>query len=94
MLIFSRRSRKYSRDTVGRDVYKRQVFLNGAYWGLYGLQERVDLKQLDGDKRADLLYKVVANDRPTAEELLSCASTGRYRAFEPVAYTHLPARRW
>ena len=50
----------------------------GAYWGLYGLQERVDFKQLDGDKRADLLYKVVANDRPTAEELLSCASTGRY----------------
>ena len=59
-----------------------EVLLNGRYWGLYGLQERVDLKQLDGDKRADLLYKVVANDRPTAEELLSCTSTGRYRAFE------------
>lgn len=59
-----------------------ELFLNGSYWGLYGLQERVDLKQLDGDKRADLLYKVVANDRPTAQELLSCESAGRYRAFE------------
>ena len=70
-----------SRAAASRLVHV-EVFLNGAYWGLYGLQERVDFKQLDGDKRADLLYKVVANDRPTAEELLSCASTGRYRAFE------------
>ncbi len=59
-----------------------ELFLNGTYWGLYGLQERVDLKQLDGSKQTGLLYKVVANDRPAAEELLACESTGRYRAFE------------
>ncbi len=59
-----------------------ELFLNGTYWGLYGLQERVDLKQLDGSKQTGLLYKVVANDRPAAEELLACESTGQYRAFE------------
>ncbi len=59
-----------------------EVLLNGRYWGLYSLQERVDNKQVDGDKRADLLYKVVANDRPTVEELLACKETGRFRAFE------------
>ncbi len=59
-----------------------ELFLNGAYWGLYGLQERVDFKQVDGDDRADRLYKVVANDPPTVEELLACESTDRFRAFE------------
>lgn len=59
-----------------------EVFLNGRYWGLYALQERVDNKQVDGDKRADLLYKVVANDLPGVEELLQCQSLERCRAFE------------
>ncbi len=59
-----------------------EVFINGEYRGLYGLQERVDMKQVDGDKRADLLYKIVSNDRPGASELLNSPSRERCRAFE------------
>jgi len=46
-----------------------EVFLNGTYWGLYGVQERIDRKQVEGDKRAGVLYKVMANARPTAAQL-------------------------
>ncbi len=59
-----------------------EVFINGDYWGLYGLQERVDLKQVDGDKHTDLFYKIISNDRPSAQELLQSQSRERCRAFE------------
>ncbi len=49
-----------------------EVFLNGEYWGLYGVQERVDRKQTNLNKRFDVLYKVTRNVRPTVEQLLSC----------------------
>lgn len=62
-----------------------EVLFNGAYWGLYGLQERMDNKQVGGDKRTDFLYKIATNDRPTASELLSCADTEVCRAFELVS---------
>lgn len=64
-----------------RMVYA-EVFLNGEYWGLYGVQERIDRKQVDGSKQADILYKVVANDRPTSEELLQCRSEEGCRGFQ------------
>ena len=50
-----------------------EVFLNGQYWGLYGVQERIDRKQVEGDKRASVLYKVIANYRPTVDQLTACA---------------------
>lgn len=59
-----------------------ELFLNGEYWGLYGLQERVDRKQVNADKRSGVLYKVIANDRPTAQELLDCEETEQCRAFK------------
>ncbi|MDO4741189.1 MAG: CotH kinase family protein, partial [Eubacteriales bacterium] len=59
-----------------------EVFLNGEYWGLYGIQERVDRKQVDADKRSGILYKIIANDRPTQEELLACESDELCRGIE------------
>ena len=59
-----------------------EVFINGDYWGLYGLQERIDRKQVDGDKRTGVLYKIIANDHPTVEELLACQSDEVCRGFE------------
>ena len=50
-----------------------EVFLNGVYWGLYGVQERIDRKQVEGDKQASVLYKVIANDRPGVQELMTTA---------------------
>jgi len=47
-----------------------EVFLNGEYWGIYGVQERIDRKQVSGDKAQSVLYKVIGNQRPTVEELL------------------------
>ena len=46
-----------------------EVFFNGQYHGLYALQERVDRKQVHGDKAQDILYKIIANDQPSIEEL-------------------------
>lgn len=49
-----------------------EVLLNGEYWGLYGIQERIDRKQVGADRDTGILYKVGANDRPSAQKLLSC----------------------
>lgn len=46
-----------------------EVWLNGAYHGLYLLQERVDRKQVGADREKGILYKVVANDRPDAARM-------------------------
>ena len=75
-----------------------EVFINGSYWGLYGVQERIDRKQVDISKRSGVLYKVVANDRPTTRELMECesvidckgielefAGTGIKNVWEPAA---------
>ena len=59
-----------------------EVFINGSYCGLYGLQERIDNKQLKGDKRADIIYKVATNDMPTVDELMECSDTVECAAFE------------
>ena len=59
-----------------------EVYLNGRYWGLYGVQERIDRKQVDADKRSGVLYKVFANDRPTPAELLACESDALCRGIE------------
>jgi len=59
-----------------------EVYINGEYWGLYGVQERIDRKQVDGDKRSGILYKVIANNRPTVDELLTCESDEVCRGFE------------
>lgn len=48
-----------------------EVILNGEYWGLYGVQERVDRKQVNADRRRGILYKITANERPTAAELMA-----------------------
>lgn len=47
-----------------------EVVLNGMYWGLYGVQERTDRKQVGADKRGGILYKVATNERPTVRALL------------------------
>ncbi|MBR1584412.1 MAG: CotH kinase family protein [Clostridia bacterium] len=50
-----------------------EVVLNGEYYGLYGVQERVDRKQVGADRQQDILYKVAANRQPEVEELLAWA---------------------
>ena len=49
-----------------------EVELNGDHHGLYFIQERIDRKQVDADKHLGILYKITANERPTAGELLEC----------------------
>ena len=49
-----------------------ELILNGEYWGLYLVQERIDRKQVDANKRSGVLYKVVVNDPPAVEALLDC----------------------
>lgn len=79
-----------------RVVYA-EVFINGEYWGLYAVQERVDRKQVSGDQKTGILYKIIANDRPQVEELLSCTSAERCRGIElafvgsDVAGAYIPA---
>ena len=58
------------RAAAGSRFRFAEVVLNGEYWGLYGVQERVDRKQLDADRRQGLLYKVTSNERPTVRALL------------------------
>lgn len=51
-----------------------EVWLNGAYHGLYMLQERVDRKQVGADRERGILYKATANDRPDVARLLDAGS--------------------
>ena len=72
-----------------------EVILNGAYWGLYAIQERIDRKQVGGDKQADILYKVIANDRPTTQELTECTDSLLCHGFEiSHAGTGVGEQRW
>ena len=59
-----------------------EVVLNGEYWGLYALQERIDRKQVGADREWGMLYKVIANDRPTARELLDAGNGDVCRGIE------------
>lgn len=59
-----------------------EVLFHGEYWGLYGVQERIDRKQVDANKYAGILYKVLANERPTDEQLLACTDTVQCGGFE------------
>ena len=61
-----------------------EVFLNGEYHGLYAVEERVDRKQVRGDRRQDVLYKVIANDAPSVEELVQCRDETVCRGIELV----------
>ena len=62
------------RAAAGSRLAYVEVWLNGAYHGLYCLQERIDRKQVGADKAMGILYKVVANDRPEVAELLIAGS--------------------
>lgn len=59
-----------------------EVFINGEYWGLYGVQERIDRKQVQGNKRSGILYKVQSNHRPTVQELMNCTDENICQGFE------------
>mgnify|MGYP003304737538 CR=1 FL=1 len=61
-----------------------ELYIDGRYWGLYGVQERIDRKQVDASKRSGILYKIAANDRPTVEELLLCENREACRGMELV----------
>ena len=49
-----------------------EISLNGQYWGLYGVQERIDRKQVDADKRSGVLYKVSRLEIPAVQDVLDC----------------------
>ncbi len=74
-------SRSGVKAASSRMIYA-EVFINGRYWGLYGVQERIDRKQVDAGKKAGIVYKVLANDRPTVQELLDCEDDVVCKAFE------------
>ena len=59
-----------------------EVLVNGEYYGLSGVQERVNRKQVGADRQAGILYKVTANDWPTPEELRACESDEACRGIE------------
>ncbi len=59
-----------------------EVFFHGEYWGLYGVQERIDRKQVDADRRVGILYKVLTNERPTPQTLLACEDPACCEGFE------------
>ncbi|MBQ8088016.1 MAG: CotH kinase family protein [Clostridia bacterium] len=59
-----------------------EVILNGEYYGLYGIQERVDRKQVDANPQTDILYKVRTNERPTPEELMRVQGEREYKGIE------------
>lgn len=59
-----------------------EVYINGEYRGLYGLQERIDRKQVDSSKQTGILYKVIANDRPCVSELTDCTDLEVCRGIE------------
>ena len=59
-----------------------EVLLNGRYYGLYALQERVDKKQVRADENVDILYKISSNEQPTPQELRACTDWTRCKAFE------------
>ena len=59
-----------------------ELWLNGEYRGLYGVQERVDRKQVDADRRAGILYKVSANDAPSVEALKEAGDAMACGGFE------------
>ncbi len=61
---------------LGTRVAYVEVFFNGEYWGLYGLMEPVDAKQLDlnregEDAHAEYAYKSSAPQNMSLEELKS-----------------------
>ncbi len=61
-----------------------ELWMNGQYWGLYGIQERIDRKQVGADRQMGILYKVRTNDRPSVEELLRCEDPERCHGIELV----------
>lgn len=74
-----------------------EISLNGQYWGLYGVQERIDRKQVDADQRSGVLYKMARLDIPAVQEAMNCegetcggieldfAGAGVRNAWEPAA---------
>lgn len=49
-----------------------EVYLNGDYRGLYGVQERIDRKQVDADQRSGILYKFARLEEPSVSQLMEC----------------------
>ena len=70
------------RAAAGPSVAWAEVWLNGEYLGLYGVQERIDRKQVDADRLAGILYKVNANDAPSVQALRQAGSAESCGGFE------------
>ena len=52
-----------------------ELFINGEYQGVYGLQERVDAKQVGLDKDNDLMYKCTTERIPIEAEFIEQMDT-------------------
>ncbi|MBQ3425382.1 MAG: CotH kinase family protein [Clostridia bacterium] len=61
-----------------------EVTVNGDYLGLYGVQERIDRKQVDADRSLGILYKVDGNARPAPEALREAEGEDRCAGLELV----------
>jgi len=70
------------RNAASSRMAYAELYLNGEYWGLYGVQERIDRKQVDADRRSGILYKVSRLEKPTVQELLECERQDYCGGFE------------
>ena len=82
-------------EAAGSRIRYAEILLNGRYWGLYGVQERIDRKQVNANRHNGILYKIQANDPPTTEQLLACTDPAVCAGFELVhAGTGVTAQAW
>ena len=59
-------------DAASSRVAFVEILINGEYRGLYGVQERIDRKQVDADQRSGILYKFARLEEPSVQQLLDC----------------------
>lgn len=73
-----------------------EVILNHTYWGIYGLQEPIDKKQLSMNE-TDILYKKTDNTYPTTAELAAAVDGQEFVAGFSIKYPkaeHIEAADW
>lgn len=69
---------EYNRSqNVSSSITYVEVVMNHIYWGIYGLQEPVDKKQLSMNE-TDILYKKTDNTFPAAEEFAAVEDGQEY----------------
>lgn len=90
---FGSRTAEFPNAKFGTDLVYVEVFFNQEYWGLYGLMEPVDSKQLDLTKEGEpglteYSYKAVTPQEVSTEELLTVSQFGQELAGFEIKGNH------